>query len=93
MSETAWLVIGFIAQGCFFLRFAVQWIATEKKRESHIPDIFWYFSIVGAAGLLAYAVHRKDPVFIAGPAFSFVVYARNLYFIRRKKNGAVKPAA
>ena len=33
--------------------------------------------------LLAYAIHRWDPVFMVGQAAGLFVYARNLYFIRR----------
>jgi len=42
-------------------------------------------SICGSIMLLAYAIHRKDPVFILGNAFGMLVYTRNLYFLR--KNG------
>ncbi len=42
---------------------------------------FWFFSVGGGILLLAYALYRKDPVFIAGQAFGLVVYLRNLYFI------------
>jgi lipid-A-disaccharide synthase-like uncharacterized protein len=31
--------------------------------------------------LLAYAVYRKDPVFILGQATGLVIYSRNIYFI------------
>ena len=49
------------------------------------------FSIGGGVLLLAYALYRKDPVFIAGQAFGLVVYIRNLYFIiiEGRKAGAV----
>jgi lipid-A-disaccharide synthase-like uncharacterized protein len=33
--------------------------------------------------LLAYAIHRVDPVFILGQGAGLFVYARNLYFIYR----------
>ncbi len=84
-GESFWLAIGFLSQLMFFMRFAVQWVATEIKKESYIPESFWYFSLAGAVGLLAYSIYRKDPVFIAGLAFSFVVYTRNLYYIHKKK--------
>ncbi len=80
-----WLIFGFIGQFCFTMRFAVQWYATEKKKESVIPVSFWFYSIMGSAILLIYAVYRMDPVFILGQAFGFMVYLRNLYFIFRKK--------
>ena len=61
-----WLILGFAGQSLFFMRFLVQWIASERKRQSVIPLAFWYFSIGGSLLLLAYAVYRKDPVFIVG---------------------------
>jgi lipid-A-disaccharide synthase-like uncharacterized protein len=44
---------------------------------------FWYFSVGGGLMLLAYAIYRQDPVFILGQGAGLLVYARNLYFIRR----------
>lgn len=79
--EIAWLTVGFLAQAMFSARFLVQWIASEKVRKSIVPEAFWYFSAAGGAMLLAYAIWRKDPVFILGQAFGLVVYARNIYFI------------
>src|SRR5947208_14717680 len=77
----AWVVLGFVAQGFFTMRFVVQWIASERARASVVPVAFWFFSIGGGALLLVYALYRKDPVFIAGQALGLVVYIRNLYFI------------
>ncbi|MGB8399802.1 lipid-A-disaccharide synthase N-terminal domain-containing protein [Bradyrhizobium sp.] len=77
----AWVVLGFIAQGLFTMRFVVQWIASERARKSVIPVAFWFFSIGGGVLLLIYALYRRDPVFIAGQALGLVVYVRNLYFI------------
>ena len=82
---TFWLIVGFAGQLFFTMRFVVQWIATEKKRESVIPVMFWYFSILGSLLLLSYAIYRKDPVFILGQSVGLIVYFRNLYFINRKK--------
>lgn len=76
-----WVVLGFVAQALFTMRFVVQWIASERARKSVIPVAFWFFSIGGGALLLAYALYRRDPVFIAGQALGLVVYFRNVYFI------------
>jgi lipid-A-disaccharide synthase-like uncharacterized protein len=80
-----WLFFGFVGQICFTMRFVVQWLATEKKKESVIPVSFWFYSIMGSAILLIYAIYRMDPVFILGQAFGFTVYIRNLHFIFKKK--------
>lgn len=87
----AWLVVGFVGQACFFTRFLIQWIASERRRQSVIPIHFWYFSLGGGIILLAYALHRMDPVFILGQAVGLVVYARNLYLIGRQRR--VPPVA
>jgi lipid-A-disaccharide synthase-like uncharacterized protein len=83
--QTFWLVLGFLAQALFSARFLVQWIASERARKSIIPDLFWYLSIAGSALLLAYAIYRRDPVFILGQSTGLFIYGRNLYLIRREK--------
>lgn len=89
-----WLIVGFAGQFLFFMRFFVQWIASEKARRSVIPDAFWYFSILGGGILTIYAVSQRDPVFIVGQGAGLVIYSRNLYLIRRarKNNEAVATA-
>jgi len=82
--STVWLVVGFLGQACFSARFLVQWIASERRRQSVVPIYFWYFSVAGGVILLAYAVHRLDPVFILGQAAGLVIYLRNLYLIARQ---------
>ena len=76
-----WVLLGFVAQGFFTMRFVVQWIASERARRSVIPVAFWFFSIGCGALLLVYALYRRDPVFIAGQGLGLLVYVRNLYFI------------
>lgn len=82
------LALGFLGQACFSMRFLVQWIASERKKESVVPIYFWYFSVGGGLTLLTYAALRQDPVFIVGQAAGLFVYARNLYLIRRKARPA-----
>jgi len=85
MTWDLWMVAGFGAQLCFSSRFLVQWIASERAGRSVVPVTFWTFSVVGGCMLLAYAIHRKDPVFILGQASGLVVYVRNLWLIAREK--------
>jgi lipid-A-disaccharide synthase-like uncharacterized protein len=80
-----WHIIGFIGLGTFSARFIVQWIVSERRKESVIPVSFWYLSIIGSLLLLSYALRRKDPVFILSYLFNSIIYLRNLYFIRAKK--------
>lgn len=80
-----WLIFGFIGQAMFTMRFLVQWIASEKRKESVIPVSFWYFSLIGGLIVLIYAIHRMDPVFILAYLPGNFIYFRNLYFIYKKK--------
>ena len=80
-----WVALGFVAQALFMMRFVVQWIASERARRSVMPIAFWFFSLGGGVLLLVYAIHRMDPVFIAGQAFGLVVYLRNLALIRSER--------
>jgi len=80
-----WVIFGFVAQFIFFLRFAVQWWVSEKKKQSVIPVSFWYLSLVGTLMILIYSVHRKDIVFIAASCLNSLIYIRNLMLIRNKK--------
>lgn len=83
MQETTiWIIVGLIGQALFSARFLLQWLASEKARRSVVPKAFWYFSIGGSAVLLAYAIHRVDPVFILGQAAGFAIYLRNLYLLK-----------
>jgi lipid-A-disaccharide synthase-like uncharacterized protein len=82
----AWVVVGFLGQIIFGSRFLIQWVSSEKRKESHIPVVFWYLSIVGGMILLVYAIHRKDPVFITGQSFGLIVYIRNLCLIYKSKS-------
>src|SRR3972149_596402 len=61
-----WVVLGFIGQFLFGSRFFIQWIVSEKRGESVIPEVFWYLSMAGSVILFSCAIYRRDPVFIMG---------------------------
>ncbi len=85
-----WLIVGFLAQGFFASRFLVQWIVSEKRKESVMPLYFWYSSVFGGLLLLVYAIHILDPVFILGQSMGLLIYFRNLVLIHRKKRQELK---
>ncbi|SMC25449.1 Uncharacterized N-terminal domain of lipid-A-disaccharide synthase [Desulfacinum hydrothermale DSM 13146] len=97
-SEKIWLGVGFGAQALFSARFLVQWIASERAHKSVVPVAFWFLSLFGGALLFAYALWRRDPVFILGQGAGLIIYSRNLYLIYRERgrtheNGKRSPAA
>src|SRR4051794_40548632 len=85
-----WVKVGFLGQAVFTARFLVQWVASEKKRDSVIPVAFWWLSLLGGMILLSYAIHRRDPVIIVGQGMGLVVYARNLMLVERARRRAAK---
>ena len=82
-DSPVWLAIGLAGNAAFFARFLVQWIASERAGRSYVPVVFWYLSIAGSLILLAYAIHRRDPVFTLAFLPNCVVYVRNLVLLRR----------
>ncbi len=83
-TDTIWIATGFLGQGLFFGRWIVQWLASERSASSKVPISFWYLSLIGGLITLAYAIYRKDPVFIAGQSIGSIVYVRNLMLIYRE---------
>jgi lipid-A-disaccharide synthase-like uncharacterized protein len=85
-GTSPWLLFGFGAQGLFFARFLVQWLASERAGRSVVPVSFWWLSVVGGVGLLIYAiVHLRDPVIAIGQSSGLAIYSRNLWWIRRQR--------
>ena len=91
--ELTWLGVGFLAQAMFSMRFLMQWIASERARQSVMPEVFWYYSFAGGAMLFVYAIYRMDPVFMLGQGTGLLIYSRNIYFIWRAKKDAARSAA
>jgi lipid-A-disaccharide synthase-like uncharacterized protein len=90
LGQTFWTDLGYLGQLLFGCRFVVQWIASERRKQTVVPRAFWYLSVSGGALVLAYAVHQRDPVFIVPQAAGLLIYLRNLWLIHR---GAPVPAA
>lgn len=88
LSPLVWF--GFAAQFVFFLRFFVQWVASERRGRSHVPVSFWWLSTVGGFMLMVYAALQMDIVIFTGQALSLVIYARNLILIYERRARAVR---
>jgi lipid-A-disaccharide synthase-like uncharacterized protein len=79
------LIWGTIGQLTFTFRFIYQWIYSEKIKKSKLPLGFWVISLTGSFMILTYAVIRKDPVLFFGQLFGFIIYIRNIYFIKKSR--------
>jgi lipid-A-disaccharide synthase-like uncharacterized protein len=84
-ASVVWVGIGLIGQLAFSGRMILQWIVSEKKRQSVITESFWWFSLFGAVTLFSYFVWRADPIGILGQASGIVIYVRNIRLIYKKK--------
>ncbi len=84
-DQTLWLTIGLAGQALFGARFLVQWLYSETHGRSLVPNLFWYLSVAGGVVLLAYAIHRREPVFIAGESLTLMIFLRNLQLVRRAR--------
>lgn len=88
-----WVLFGLGAQLAFGSRFLIQWIASERKKKSHIPMAFWYLSIIGAVMLLTYGfAWKRDPVLCVGQSCGLFVYLRNIMLLRREKEDLLRMA-
>lgn len=74
----------------FSMRFILQWWASEKAKQTVIPQSFWIYSILGSLVLSIYAIYRKDPVFILGQLPSVFIYFRNIILNKRNAKKETK---
>ncbi len=91
----AWVLFGLAGQVVFTGRMVVQWLISERRKESVVPPIFWWLSLGGSAMLLCYFLWRQDIVGILGQSLGLGIYVRNLVLIRNtaRKHLAVDPEA
>lgn len=92
-SNFVWVAVGLGGQIAFFGRMMIQWVTSETKRESVVPELFWWLSLGGGVCLFTYFVWRVDFVGVLGQSTGVVVYARNLRLIHKQKRRALRAAA
>jgi len=80
-----WHAVGYGGQIVFGSRFYVQWLASEKKRRSVVPVVFWWLSLIGGLLTLAYAIYRLEGPFIMANIGGPPIYARNLWLIHKAR--------
>ena len=91
LVDGIWIAVGFSGQFLFSMRFLYQWFKSEQLKRSVVPEAFWYFSFFGGLTLLAYAVHKNDPVFILGQGCGLLIYTRNIWLIRNERGRRAAP--
>jgi lipid-A-disaccharide synthase-like uncharacterized protein len=80
-----WLkILGTTGQIVFTLRFLVQLIDSESKKQSVFTERFWLISMAGAVMIIIYSIYRRDPVLFLGQVGGTVIYLRNLMIINKK---------
>lgn len=78
-------LFGFAAQFVFFLRFFIQWLASEKKKAVTIPVAFWWLSIAGGLMQAGYGIGKEAPNLFVAQAVAVFLYSRNLMLHYRKE--------
>ncbi|MDX9910202.1 MAG: lipid-A-disaccharide synthase N-terminal domain-containing protein [Phycisphaerales bacterium] len=92
-ASLAWVALGLGGQIVFSCRFLIQWIVSEKQRQSVIPTAFWWISLLGGVCLFTYFVWRRDLVGVLGQSTGIVIYARNLRLISKQKRREARKRA
>jgi lipid-A-disaccharide synthase-like uncharacterized protein len=91
-TDGIWLAVGLIGQLLFTLRWIFQWLISEKNRRSTMPASFWYSSLIGGSLVLAYGIHKMDPVIMLSQ-FGVFIYARNIMLMRRRQDQVATESA
>ena len=79
VTITPWKLIGYVGVACFGARWLVQIIASTRARQSVVPLVFWFITLVGASFQLAYFVWGKnDSVGVLASLAPMAVAAYNL---------------
>ncbi|MBC7834787.1 MAG: lipid-A-disaccharide synthase N-terminal domain-containing protein [Phycisphaerales bacterium] len=87
-----WVAIGFAGQAAMFGRMAIQWVVSEKQKQSVIPEAFWWLSLVGGISLFSYFAWRQDLIAVLGQTSGVVIYARNIRLIHKQRRRAARAA-
>lgn len=78
MSGFMVYAIGLLAQGLFFARQLVQWIASERAKKVLSPTLFWQLSMAASLLLCIYGWMRNDFAIILGQLVTYYIYIWNL---------------
>lgn len=86
-----WTVVGGLGAACFFSRFLVQWLASERAQRSVSPVSFWWLSLAGAVLMGSAALAQGEALLLAGYLVTAAIYVRNLLLPRRGSSSSLGP--
>ena len=92
---TFWILFGFAGHFIFAGAFVIQWLASERRKRSHVPVSFWWLRILGSAMLLTLTINmlangnEKAIPLVFGFSLNIFIYVRNLMLIHRRRAVAV----
>jgi lipid-A-disaccharide synthase-like uncharacterized protein len=92
-ASAGWIACAALGQAIWSGRFLYQWWWSERAGRSLLPEGFWWLSLAGNVLLLAYALHLRDAVLVAGYAIGPLVQVRNLILGTRSAAGSRARAA
>jgi lipid-A-disaccharide synthase-like uncharacterized protein len=77
---TGWAIQALVWTGnaCYFSRFLIQWIASERSGRNEAPRIFWWLSVVGSVLVGLYTWVIGEPVLLLSYSLVLAIYVRNL---------------
>ncbi len=84
----AWDALGWAGNLCFFSRFFLQWLQSERALRSVTPGSFWWLSLAGTAGSGACAFGQGQSVLIPVFLVNTCIYVRNLWIGHREQGGS-----
>lgn len=92
VAQSLWIAVGVLGSSMFAVRFLIQWLATEMKRKSVMPHVFWHISFIAALLLFLSFSAQGEWLYALGPVINVPVYARNLWLIYRHREDAGEQA-
>ncbi len=78
-----WIFLGLMGQILFAFRFLIQWLATEVKRESVIPPVFWYLSLIASLLQIISYSFQKEWLYAIGLLTTLFIYFRNIWLLKK----------
>ncbi len=77
--------LGFLSSFAFGIRFIIQWIQSEKKKETIVPRSFWQFSLGGNLALVIHSFIQVQYHVCLIQGLNAVISLRNLSLMRPRK--------